>query len=281
MRLLVIEKKMLLKYEAAEGEDGVDRIDAAGRASIREAAPLLSAQEDTRFSIDPSSNKVLRALPILFIFRDPRLLTGLTLTGIQALLLSSFNATIPTEAQNLFGFNAMTTGLLFIALDVPYLLLGPLAGWSVDRFGVKPAAVAGYTSLIPFLILLRLPAEEYFNRTGNIGLYCGILALNGIGVSTIGAPAVVDTSVVVQRYTKANPKLFGENGPYGQLYGFRSLFYCSGLTFGPILSGMLRTTIGYGNMNAVLAGLAGVAAILSVAMLGGPPACLSRTETQE
>ena len=51
--------------------------------------------------------------------------------------------------SNFFGFDSLHAGLLFIALDVPYLLLGPVAGWAVDKYGTKPAAVLGFGYLGP------------------------------------------------------------------------------------------------------------------------------------
>jgi hypothetical protein len=47
---------------------------------------------------------------------------------MQATLLAVFNATIPTEAQDLFSFDSLKAGLLFIAVVTPYLILGPIAG---------------------------------------------------------------------------------------------------------------------------------------------------------
>jgi MFS family permease len=167
----------------------------------------------------------------------------------------------------------MDAGLLFIALDVPYLLLGPLAGWAVDKYGTKPAAVLGFGYLVPTLALLRLahPGGEE-----QIMLYSALLALCGIGMAVTGAPAIVEASNVIQKYDKANPKFFREQGPYAQLYGFNSIFFCAGLTVGPILAGALRDSIGYGNMNAVAAAMSGGIAVLSFVFIGGTPKFLRR-----
>ena len=166
---------------------------------------------------------------------------------------------------------------MFIALDVPYLVLAPIAGWAVDKFGTKLAAVVGFAYLIPTLILLRLPSEHIVkDRKQNIILYCALLALNGVGLAIIGSPSVVEASDVVQKYDKANPDFFGKNGPYAQLYSFTSLVFGAGLTIGPLLSGALRNAIGYGNMNAVLAVMSGIAAALSFVFIGGKPKIVQR-----
>lgn len=186
--------------------------------------------------------------------------------------ISQFDATIPTLASTLFSFSSLSSGLLFIPLDIPYLLLGPLAGWAVDRYGPKPAAVLGFSWLTLSLTLLRLPTSNLApSRKQNIILYSSLLALNGLGLAIIGAPAIVEASTVVRKYDLANPGFFGPNGPYAQLYGCNSLVFSLGLTVGPLLSGGLRDEVGYGNMNAVVAGIAALAAGLSLGVVGGKP----------
>ncbi|KAI0444682.1 major facilitator superfamily domain-containing protein [Xylaria telfairii] len=284
MRLLVIEKKTAAKYTEAAlhcqsnppdlaSRPDEDNEDVNHEASEEDA--LLPKRDDT-YKVRETPNKLVKTLPILICFRNPRLFMSLCLAFVQAALLAVYDATIPTEAQSLFEFSPLKAGLLFIALDVPYLLLGPIAGWAVDRYGTKLAAVIGFGWMVPVLILLRLPSDEILDKSKNIILYCALLALNGVGLAIIGSPSIVEASDVVQKYDKANPGLFGENGPYAQLYAFNSLFFCAGLTIGPVVAGVLKNSIGYGNMNLVFAVLSAVTAILSFFIIGGTPEILSR-----
>ena len=287
MRILVIEKKVAAKYdkslaaaknpcEHGSREEGTD-----GRDGAAEDAPLLPKNEENNYRMPEGQNRLVRTLPILYCLTDPRLLVAFLLAFVQAALLATFDATLPTEAQTLFDFDSLKSGLLFIALDIPYLILGPIAGWAVDRYGTKPAAVIGFGFLVPTLVLLRLPSTELTpTRNTNIILYCALLSLNGIGLAIIGSPSLVEASDLVQKYDKANPGVFGENGSYAQLYGLNSLVFSAGLTIGPILSGALRDSIGYGNMNAVIATISGVTATLSFFYIGGPPKILSKKRTQ-
>ncbi|KAI0544356.1 major facilitator superfamily domain-containing protein [Xylaria curta] len=284
MRLLVIEKKTAAEYTEAprNGQRSpgglASRPDEYNEEAEREASEedALLPKEDEAYKIHETPNKLVRALPILICFKNPRLFMSLCLAFVQAALLAVYDATIPTEAQSLFRFSPLKAGLIFIALDVPYLLLGPIAGWAVDRYGTKPAAVIGFGWMVPSLILLRLPADEMLPKSKNIILYCALLALNGAGLAIIGSPSVVEASNVVQKYDKANPGFFGENGPYAQLYGFNSLFFCAGLTIGPVVAGFLKDSVGYGNMNLVFAALSGVTAILSFFIIGGSSRLSSR-----
>jgi hypothetical protein len=60
-----------------------------------------------------------------------------------------------------------------------------------------------------------------------------------------------------------------DQAPYAQLYGINSMVWSGGLTVGPLLAGKLRETIGYGNMNAVLAGICGCTVVLAALFVGG------------
>ena len=274
MRLLLIEKKVSAKYDSDDGdvdaqtEDG----DTEETHEDTEEVPLLGKEKDG-YKVPPDQPKVIRGFPLLYCLRDPQLLTALLLAFVQASLLSSFDATVPTEATGLFGFDSLNAGLLFIALDIPYLILGPLAGWSVDKYGTKPAAVIGFGYLTPVLILLRIP---HTGGKPQIIIFCACLSLCGVGLAVIGSPSIVEASQVVQRYHKANPDFFGEQGPYAQLYGINSMVFSAGLTMGPVLSGTLRDAIGYGNMNIALAALTFITASLAFVFVGGTPRILRR-----
>ncbi|OTA99034.1 hypothetical protein M426DRAFT_68537 [Hypoxylon sp. CI-4A] len=293
MRVVVVEKKTAAMWDTSLGVDGGSGSqdedqdqdsgergggggdgDGDGTAATETDALLPNGKQeddDESYIVRHEPNRIVRALPILVCFRNPRLLVGLSLAFVQASLLAMFDATIPTEAQSLFNFTSLQAGLLFIALDVPYLVLGPVAGWAVDRYGAKAAAVFGFGYLVPVLILLRLPTDHLVSGSNNIILYSALLALNGVGLAVIGSPSVVETSAVVGKYEKANPGFFGANGPYAQLYGFNSLFFCAGLTVGPLAAGALRDGVGYGNMNLVFAIVTGITAVVSFFVIGGKP----------
>lgn len=278
MRILVIEKKSAARYseDLAIHDHAQQSNDEDGEGESSEPAseeqPLLGTEKE-EYEVPPNQPRWVQKFPFAYCLKDPRLLTAFLVAFVQASLLGSFDATVPTEAQELFDFGSLKAGLLFIALDIPYLIFGPIAGWTVDRYGTKPAAVIGFTYVVPVLILLRLPHR---GGTSQIVLYCAILALCGIGLAIIGSPSIVEASQVVQKYDKANPAFFGANGPYAQLYGFNSMVFSAGLTVGPLLSGALRDKIGYGNMNLAVAGLALITAVLSFIYVGGTPGILKR-----
>ena len=278
MRILIIEKKTAAKYKDEEGEPSNGRAsgpeqDADEEHDETEEDPLIRKEESQEYKIPPDQPRPIRSFPILYCLKDPRLLTALLLAFVQATLLATFDATIPTEAQELFDFDSLNAGLLFIALVLPYLVVGPVAGWTVDRFGPKPAAVIGFGYLVPVLILLRLVRP---GGKSQIIVYCALLALCGIGMGVIGSPSIVEASFVVGKYDESNPDLFAPNGPYAQLYGINSMVFSLGLTVGPLISGSLKDSIGYGNMNMVVASVCLLTAILSFIYVGGKPTMLKK-----
>ncbi len=279
MRILIIEKKTAMRYghheggEEPNGHTIQEEEDAENEDEPSEGAPLLRKEEEDSYKVPPGQARWIRSFPILYCLRDPRLLTALLLAFVQATLLATFDATVPTLAQELFGFDSLKAGLLFIALVLPYLVLGPVAGWAVDRYGVKPAAVIGFGYLVPVLILLRLARA---GGRSQVIIYCALLALCGVGMGVIGSPSIVEASYVVQRYDKANPEYFGHQGPYAQLYGINSMVFSLGLTVGPLVSGSLKDAVGYGDMNLFVAALCLATAMLSFIYIGGKPRILQK-----
>lgn len=281
--MLVIEKKVARRYGAADSQSTDDPEAAQGQiadgdnsgqahSDHGEEEPLLGKKDKEYFILSKDQPAIARKITILPCLTDPRLLTALLVAFVQALLLGSFDATVPTTAKELFGFDSLKGGLLFLPLGAFDLVIGPLAGWFVDRYGTKPCAVIGYGYLTPVLILLRLPHP---GGKDQILLYGGLLALCGIGLAVIGAPSIVEAGSVVQKYYEANPDFFGDQGPYAQLYGLNSMVFSLGLAVGPALAGELKQVLGYGNMNVVLASISLATAVLCFVWIGGKPRFLT------
>jgi hypothetical protein len=286
MRALVIEKKVAKRYndgtnsgsdehEASSHEHNEAHDDEEAQQT-NEEQPLLGnkkAEDDIdAFKISPDQPRIAHMIPILPCLANPSLLTALLVALVQAILLGSFDATLPIVAREYFGFDSLKSGILFLPLGAFDLLLGPVFGWAVDRYGTKLVAVGSYTFLIPAFVLLRLP---HAGGTHQVIIYCVCLALCGVGLAGIGAPSLVEAGAVVEKYYKANPEFFGEEGPYAQLYGLQSMVFSAGLALGPEIAGQLRLAINYGNMNAVLAGICSITAVLCFVYMGGKPRLLS------
>ena len=273
MRILMIEQKVAAEYlppspllsSSSSSED----------TTATEASPLLpsaSLSEDlSNYLLPKPAHRIIKAFPVLLILTDTGLLTSLFIGFMQALLLGAFDATVPLVGSSRYGFDSLKAGLLFIPLGGADFLFGPVFGWCVDRWGARPIAIIGFLWLVPSHVLLRLPSEpaisEHLTTGQNIALYASMLALNGIGLGIINSASIVETGTIVEKYWKANTELF-DQAPYAQLYGISSMVWSAGLTVGPLVGGVLKARIGYGNMNAVLGGFCGATAILTALFVG-------------
>ncbi|KAF2121490.1 major facilitator superfamily domain-containing protein [Lophiotrema nucula] len=270
MRLLMIEKKVAARYKTSSTPP--PEIDGA-TAEPDETSPFLSSSgEDlSAYRLPEPKQRITRALPILLLLKDPGMITALVIGLMQAILLGAFDATVPLVASSRYGFDSLKAGLLFLPLAASDFLLGPLFGWCVDRWGTKPITVVGFLYLVPTLVLLRIPTEAatHLRLPHQVALYASLLLLNGIGLAIINSPSIVESGHLVEKYWKANEDLFEDQAPYAQLYGINSMLWSLGLTVGPLLAGKLREEIGYGNMNAVLAGLCAFTAVLGFLFVGG------------
>lgn len=89
----------------------------------------------------------------------------------------------------------------------------------------------------------------------------------GLRLTFSDSPSIVEAGNIVEKYWKSNKDIF-DQAPYAQLYGINSMIWSGGLTVGPLVAGALRERIGYGNMNAVLAGICGFTAVLAALFIG-------------
>jgi len=272
MRLLMIEKNAAEKRAEDHPEDASSS--ASGDRTATESTPLIredNDDENTAFQLPQPQNRLTKTFPIILMLADPSLLTASFVAFMQAILLGAFDATIPLVASSHYGFDSLKAGLLFLPLGCTDLLLGPVCGWCIDRWGTRIVGVIGFLFLVPALVLLRLPFEQAvvdsLSTAHQITLYAALLAVNGIGEAIIAPIPTVESGLIVDKYWKANRDLF-VRAPYAQLYGINSMLWSGGLTVGPLVAGALKDNIGYGNMNAVLSGLCGLAAILSFLFLG-------------
>lgn len=288
MRLFMIEKKNVMNLDAAwesssAGHDNAPEVEYAEQDVVShdaddEPRSLLKSPKDERvdiFLIPKDTAAIYRHVPLLFcLCHSPSLALAELVAFSQGLLLSSFNATVPLYAAEMFGFGSFKASLLFLPLGIMNLFLGPIGGWVIDRYGTKFVAVIGFGIMTPALALLRLP--ELAPSDKRLPLYVLNLAICGLGLPLLGSASVVEAGMVVKRYHQRNPSIFREHGPYAQLYATNHTVFSLGLTVGPLISGALKDAVGYGNMNAVLAGVAALTALLSFLWLGEHRSAVSK-----
>jgi hypothetical protein len=109
MRVLVIEKKVVTRYNAPNSPPNEDAEPAQeqnansngwgqARGHQGEQEKPLLGKEKNHFNLSKEQPAIARKITILPCMADPRLLTALLVAFFQALLLGSFDATVPTTA---------------------------------------------------------------------------------------------------------------------------------------------------------------------------------------
>jgi MFS family permease len=279
MRIVMIEKKVAKRYgvEYAEGprtdEESHSNSTSTNNQHADENSRLLSKPSDDEDTHEDYilPTKLPRYVPngfLYILFTSPRLLTAQLVSLTQATIIALFDATIPLLVQDLFNFTPLSAGLIFIPLVLPCLVFGPLAGKGVDRYGVKIFGTLGYLYLAIPIFLLRVPQA---GGTPEVIKLAVILALCAPGLTAISTPSIVEASEVFGKYHEANPELFGTEGPYAKMFAINSMVFSAGLAIGPAIAGLLKNSIGYGNMNAVIAAFCLVVSGVCFANFGGKP----------
>ena len=88
------------------------------------------------------------------ILSQPRVLVGLSCYMLHSSILASYNTTIPTHVRNTFGWGSLPTGMLFMGLQIPSIILSPISGWARDKVGTRLPTGTGFLLLAPLLWLL-------------------------------------------------------------------------------------------------------------------------------
>ena len=176
MRLCMIEKKTAEKYQStAEGhrqkgfygtfnDDGSDEHRQITSPAISqkpvsdlEQAPLLGEA-----AAGPASKKS-RMPTIIVLLSMPRLLAAIYGIFVNVSILTGFDGVLPLYVKEIFGFDSLNAGVLFLCLAIP-AMIGPLVGGLTDRFGPRWIAVVGCLLSAPPLILLRLVDHDSLHQ---------------------------------------------------------------------------------------------------------------------
>ena len=155
------------------------------------------------------------------------LVTLVTITFISS-VMSGIEPTMPIHLNTLFGFEANTIGLLFIALVVPSAVCSILVGKLSDKYGRKNIEALGcfffsfaavglaYATSIPALITFLV----LFGATGSIAI----------------TPTLPELGEIVARLG---------GGANGQIYALFNTAYGLGMVIGPLSAGVLFENLGF------------------------------------
>lgn len=204
---------------------------------------------------------------IIRLLASSRLLAGLWMGFIFAVIATAFDAVLPLYLLELWDFSALSSGLLYGALVLPSLFLASVTGYWIDTRGTKSVAILGILLIIPFLILLRLP-NATDPRSGQIALMAVLLALTGTAMTLF--PTLVEVAQAVEEREKLAPGTFGRGGGFAQAYALFNIAFSSGTLVGPLIGGKIKEEKSWGRMLICLAAVAASSLIPTAIWTGGP-----------
>ncbi|KAH0555648.1 hypothetical protein GP486_006407 [Trichoglossum hirsutum] len=222
--------------------------------SIDETSPLIAAHKPAG-AVQPVTTELTTIQFYMLLCRHRRILASLFLLMTYAILVSAFDATLPLHVKEAFGWGSSGSGAMFLALQAPGVVFGPLVGWLRDRVGVRYPTGIGFVLLAPLLFGLGMPANPLFpwlSLSAGKTLYLSVMIGVGVVINLVVGAGTVDCTVVIDEMEAQQPGIFGPNGAFSRLYSVSSLIYMVGNFIGPEISGYLRDTVGYGYMNLAL-----------------------------
>ncbi|KAL4932875.1 MFS general substrate transporter [Aspergillus undulatus] len=187
-----------------------------------------------------------------------RVTTSLVADSLLAVLISSFEATIPLHIKSVFHWESLQAGILFLLLQAPSLILVFPAGWLKDTLGMRGPVTVGFLGLAPLLWVLGVPGSKESglgwadNRTGQV-VY--VLTLVGIGACRTlvlgfgGVEVLRGATELADDY----PGIFGKRTGHSRAFVLSNVTWKLGMFVGPLASGILTESLGYYWMNVVLA----------------------------
>ena len=183
---------------------------------------------------------------------------------VYATVLAGFQAVLPLRLYDIFGWDSVGGGLIFIPLVAPGLL-GPLIGALADRFGHRWVATAGFAALCPALILLRLVQHNTLAQKATLCVLLSVIGLCGTGL----------LEPLIAEITYLGGKQQGETvgvvkvRSYAQAFALFNVAWEIGDTAGPLLAGFMLDSVGWDAMSLTLGLLAGVSAVTTALWCGG------------
>ncbi|KAB8271470.1 major facilitator superfamily domain-containing protein [Aspergillus minisclerotigenes] len=265
MRLVMLEGP---KYLECHGQVGPNK---PSNQATEYSTLLPDSGMPERYAENVANLSMFRFYKVMLSQR--RVVVGLLCSVIYSAMLASYNTTVPLHVRRAFGWGSSHTGLLFVGLQGPAILLSPLCGWFRDRFGTKLPATIGFVSLAPLVWLLGAADQKQFPwaATEDSSKVTYTLAILGIGCVTnlMSSVGTIEITCAVDDIESKEPGFFGPNGGYSRSYSLSNLSFSSGLLVGPLLSGALADNVGYYYMNTVLAVICATMSILASTCLGG------------
>lgn len=203
--------------------------------------------------------------PILTLLRSRRLLAGLWGCIVQSILLTAFEATLALQVRQIFHWNSIGAGLLFLPVVLPSFT-APIIGSYCDKYGPRYLSTAAFILACPLLVCLRFVTHD---AVGQKILLCMLLFLLGVANVVGFPPLMAEISYCVEEKERKRPGIFGKQGAYAQAYALFNISFAGGCLLGPIWGGFVKARAGWATMTWTLGLLSAVTTVPTLLWVGG------------
>ncbi|KAF3894534.1 MFS general substrate transporter [Trichophyton interdigitale] len=249
LRFALIEQPVI-KQSLEHESSGEENTEQNARGISADANPNPSNQRETDEELPLLSTQLHGAndspnSSVLLLMRSLRLLVALLSAAMLCLVLSSLETTVPLFVMGKFHWTPSGAGLIFLPVSLTEMVSGSIMGSLVDRFGARrPGSLAFVVTGVAFFSLRFILHNTILEKI----LMGGLLAIVGLGITTVQIIAMTEVSQVVFDYEAQSPGIFGGKPPMAQAYALFNMAYASGQMLGPVVAGSLQIRTGWSGM---------------------------------
>ncbi|KAI5362737.1 putative major facilitator superfamily, MFS transporter superfamily [Septoria linicola] len=267
-RLIMVEGPRA-KGPSSPGEDS----DTVDEGEPNEATRLLPAEIQERSGTiidDVKDGKAAAAKGFYQIMpTNGIIIVALINLVLLSAIVAALDATFPLHLRNVFGWGPAPVGLIFLCIQIPSMIMGPIVGWLRDHIGLREPTTLGWILLVPTIWMIEIPGSWELSfldsKSKTEVAFVGCVTAFGVVSPLVRGAGTVQMTVTLSELEDRYPGTFGPHGGSSRMFSLAGIAFNVGLMVGPLLGGALADTFGFYYMMCALAALCIVAAILSSA----------------
>ncbi|KAJ5126633.1 MFS transporter [Penicillium atrosanguineum] len=182
---------------------------------------------------------------------DIRIIAALLNLFMFSLIISGFDATLPLHLRKIFNWGPLPIGMIFLGIQVPGMILGPVVGWLRDRVGLRYPTTVGWVLMAPLLCVLGMPGTGIdwisYGDNGKVVFIGGMIAIGAVAPLVRGA-GTFQLIAVTNDLQAEKPTLFGPHGGSSRIFSITEVTFNMGAMLGPLFSGAIVEEFSFSTM---------------------------------
>lgn len=154
-RLVLVEKRKVMKADVVT----TDMNNEVGSDEADEFTGLLAPAENANTTGEEAKAPSARGFYRVMLTNGSVIASLINVT-LFSIIVAAFDSTFPLHLRNVFGWGPARIGLIFLLIQVPGMLTGPLVGWLRDRIGLRKPTTLGWALIAPIVCLIGVPGSS-------------------------------------------------------------------------------------------------------------------------